>query len=78
MKSPRSDSSAHRMHLHKDETFEKLLFADSVASPISESVDDFYLNQISSKEGVDRHNKNAVMENGLDINEDFASDASDD
>ena len=66
------------MHQHKEETFEKLLFADSVASPISESVDEFYLNQISPKEGIDRQNKNAVMNNGLDINEDFASDASDD
>ena len=53
-RSPRSDSSVHRMHQHKEETFEKLLFADSVASPISESVDEFYLNQISPKEGIDR------------------------
>ena len=66
------------MHQHKEETFDKLLFADSVASPISESVDEFYMNQVSPKEGIDRQNKNAVMTNGLDINEDFASDASDD
>ena len=66
------------MHLYKDKTFDKLLFADSVASQISESVDEFYMNQISPKEGFERQNKKLVMNNGLDINEDFASDASDD
>ena len=64
------------MRLHKEKTFDQLLFTDSVASPISNSVDEFYLNQISPKEGFER-NQVGVMQNGLDINIDFASDASD-
>ena len=61
----------------KDTAYENILFGESVASSISNSVDEFYMNQISPKEGVDRQTKNHVMNNGLNIDEDFASDASD-
>ena len=65
------------MNLCKEKTFDRILFTDSVASPISGSVDEFYNRQISPKDGIDALNKNAILGNGLDINEDFASDASD-
>ena len=74
-KSVNSDSTARRMNLCKEKTFDRILFTDSVASPISGSVDEFYNSQISPKDGVDALDNNAIL-GGLDINEDFASDAS--
>lgn len=78
VKSVNSGSTIRRMNMHKEEAYESLLFGQSVASPISNSVNDFYINHISPKEGVDRQQKGFILNNGLDIHEDFASDASDD
>ena len=45
-----------------------------MASDISDSLNDFNLNQISASRQDDDHD----LTQGLDLNEDFASDASDD
>ena len=74
MNSLNSNGSVKRMGMLKESTFDQLLFAESLASPKSES---------KSGGGRQRftglaNTKNLHVHSGLDLHEDFVSDADSD
>lgn len=58
------------MNVYKEERYDKILFAESVASLGSQSQ-----REVQQVQGLANNLKNFTVHSGLDVNEDFMSDA---